>query len=150
MNFESQYLKVFDRVRGRKDLFTLKGNFILIEKLPDVEIKTKSGLFVGVKGPQMQLGTLNDNVPNACVVLEVGEGYFGDDGKPMEGSLGVEPGDVIILPKHAINYFSLFPALVNYTPNTIGLTRDDSAQFVFKGLDKYNEYCSLLNKEEGV
>lgn len=150
MNFESVYLKTFDRVRTRKDLFTLKGNFILVEKLPDIEIKSKSGLILNAKLDKMQFNTLQENIPNACVVLEVGEGYVDDEGLPIEGSMSLAPGDVIILPKHAINYFSLFPALIEYMPNTIGLSKEDSAQFVFKGLDKYNDYCALLNKKDEV
>lgn len=126
-----------------KESFTLKGNYILVEKIEKEEVKTKSGLII----ESDQFSNMNrkmnpmDNAekPEFYRVILTGEGY--SDGEPLE----VDAGNIILLPKLSVKTFSHFYLLEEYKPDTIGLTTSSEAQMVFKDEDHFRGFFGKLN-----
>ena len=141
----SQYLERFKRLKD-KNFHTLKGNLILVEKLPEPEKKTKSGLILAVDDGRKQINGMGADVPHFCVVLDVGEGYTdGESGSLVEGSMGVKVGDIVMVPRLSIKYFSMFADLHNYVPDTIGVTRESEIQITYASPEAYEQYFKELN-----
>ena len=140
---ESKYLKRFKNLKGQTNL---KGNLMIVEKIPEPEIKTKSGIILG-DHTHKQLGTIRDQLPQFCIVLEVGPGYVDDAGNVVEGSMDVEVGNVVLLPDMALRQFSAIPGLLDYYHNTIALAKEDEVQMKFKSIEEYQAYFDILNEE---
>lgn len=145
---KSKYLEQFKKLENNKELFNFEGNFILVEKLPKREIKTKSGIIL-TKSSQLQVGTVHDNIPNFGLVLLVGEGYRDEAGELIKDSMNVKPGNVILIPEHSVVYYSYFP-ISDYSHNTIGLTRESDFQMKFDSIENYNKFLDILMPEGGI
>ena len=116
---------VVDEVPGPLEL---KGNIMLIERLPKVDMKTKSGIIIpnSVKGYR---DTHADMVTDFGLVLMTGPGDVLDDGTRAEMETRV--GDVILLP-NSVYWYSTFGALADYEANTIGIVRDSQVLMNFR------------------
>lgn len=146
---DSRYFKRFQRlaaagrVNGEMEeygnLMVLKGNTILVEKLPMVETRTKSGLII-VGGGNSYKETHQDAVTKFGIVLMTGPGEVLEDGTVAE--MEVKPGDVILLPQ-SVYWYSTFGTMADYDANSIGLTRDSAALMVFTD---YKKAFEVLNE----
>src|SRR5690606_31937900 len=115
----SKYFHRFARLR-EAGLMKLRGDNVLVEKLPPVEIKLASGLVMAT-----DLGThkntLADAVTEFGLVLMVGPGQILDDGSTLE--VACKPGDVVLLPQNTF-WYSQFGHMAGYSALTIGRVRD--------------------------
>lgn len=121
----SRYWRKFEKLRaieeklGRK-LLILKGDTILVEKLPPVEIKLPSGIIYS-DAKSTHKGTMADSVTEFGIVLAVGPGQIFEDGSsyPCDS----KPGDVVLLPGNVM-WYSMFGHIAGYQNYTIGRLRD--------------------------
>jgi co-chaperonin GroES (HSP10) len=142
---ESKFLKDFTAVAAEvMEKVRLKGSYILVERLPEGERKTKSGIIL--TNQDNQVGTLSDNLPAFYVVLAVGEGYDVDsEGNKPE--LDVKPGNVILLPRQGVNLFSTFGEFSKQgSHGMIGISLDSEAQMIFEDLTAFKNYFEDLNQ----
>lgn len=133
-----RFLKLtqYEDKRGRK--LNLKGDTVLVEKLPTLELKTKSGLIIAETTTHRE--TAADAATDFGLVLRTGPGQYFEDGtiQPCEA----KPGDVILLPGN-VRWFSQFGHIVGMKPYTIGLLRDAQILMDFKD---YMEVFNVLNE----
>lgn len=121
---KSKFSEFFDRVRETKSNhgFTLTGNRLLVEILPEEEIKTKSGLVIASDLSGYKTTTQN-NRPTMALVLYVGtHTYDLANGGMTEGST-YKPGQVIWITKHP-HFISEFPGLGS-TEQKLAFMTDD-------------------------
>ncbi|NIO44451.1 MAG: hypothetical protein GTN36_02755 [Candidatus Aenigmarchaeota archaeon] len=130
------YLEKFKKLPENGELYNLKGNYILVERLDETEVKTSSGIILKASN-RPDVMSMSENKPHLCVVLAVGEGYEEDD-------LEVEVGNIIMVPQISIKYFSMLPALQDYVSDTIGLTQSSEAQWIFNDVEAFNKTFELL------
>jgi co-chaperonin GroES (HSP10) len=110
-------------------------------------MKTKSGIILQ-DNTKNQFGTIGQDKPNFCIILDVGEGYYDPKTKKYDRSvMEVEVGDIVLIPKLSINYFSYFADFSDYIPDSIGITTEDSVQMSFYGMKGYESYFKGLNNE---
>lgn len=118
----------------------LKGDMILIEKLPKPELTHKVGnVELIIADAKSHKETSRDAMTEFGLVLMVGEGHIFEDGTRAEMDLKV--GDVILLPSSVV-YYSQFAHMANYEQYTIGMMRAAQALLVF---DDYMKAMEVLN-----
>lgn len=137
----SNYLEKFKRLQDHKALFELRGDRLLIEVLPKEELTTASGLFIATDINQRS--ATKDNQATLGVVLLVGEGFYDDETK-VSVPLDVKPGNIILLSGMGLKYYSSFPGIQGYVPNTIALTRDSEVHMVIPDAETYEKYKEVL------
>lgn len=109
----------------------LKGDMMLVEKLPKIEKKTASGIIIADhKGYK---GNMSDDEAEFGVVLMVGPGQILEDGTLLETDC--KAGDVILLPSNVL-WYSQFGHLADYEPYTIGRLRDSQVGMIFTDYEK--------------
>lgn len=120
----SRYWEKFQRLRAAeakrgRPLLMLKGDQMLVEKLPPVEIKLPSGIIYS--GVDTHKGTMADAATEFGLVLATGPGTMFEDG--TEQPCDSKPGDVVMLPGNVF-WYSMFGHLAPYHNYTIGRVRD--------------------------
>lgn len=131
--------------------YELTGDYLLVESIPEEELKTDSGIIIASVRTNA-LNTITQDRPHWVRVLACGEGYYSletdDDGNEVERTtpLTAQPGDIILVSKLSVKYFSVFGALKGYEPDSIGLTKESEIQLRFKGEEGYRDAFSSLNK----
>lgn len=145
----SRYFERFKRLaqdaRGEEaeelgNLMVMKGDMLLVERLPPVETKVKiGGLDIIIADAKTHKETWKDQVAEFGIVLMTGPGQMLEDGTiiPPEA----RPGDVILL-THRVDWYSQFGALASYEPNTIGRVRDSEVSIFFTD---YKKTFDILN-----
>lgn len=145
----SKYLDQFGALGAVKESFSLIGDFLVVERIPEAELVTKSGLILST--PRNQHTTFSTNRPHWVRVLYVGEGYYDqetdENGKIVERTIPLEanPGDIILVAQESVKYFSVFGDLEGYEADTIGLTKAAEIQLRFKGEEGYRRAFASLN-----
>lgn len=136
-------LKRFQKLaaEGGKN-YELIGDCLIVEKIPDEEIKTSGGIIIQQDKSRQQLGTFADKRPVWVRVLAVGEGFYSEKG---DHPLNVEVGDIALVGQHSTSWFSVFGKLKGYSTETIGLARESDIQLRFKGEEGFNAAFKLLN-----
>ena len=124
----SKYFLKFQRLQEEApNAMVLKGDTILVERLPPVEMKTASGIIIAdAKSHKM---TSHDAATEFGIVLAVGPGQLFEDGKVQQ--CDSEPGDVILLPGN-IQWYSQFGHIANYASYSIGRLRDSQVPIWFR------------------
>lgn len=116
----SRYFKRFERLTKEfPRAMELKGDQILVEKLPQVELKTKAGLIIGTATTHRN--TIEDSTTEFGVVLMVGPGQFDETGQTIP--CDSKPGDVVLLPGSTY-WYGAFGHIADYDPYSIGRIRD--------------------------
>lgn len=137
---ESKYLGRFSRLTHEQ--LPLRGNRLLVEVLPKEEIKTAGGLFIQSSMADHK-STTEQNRAKLAVVLATGPGYYNDEtGEDVE--LDIKPGSVILVSEMGLKYYSHFPGLVEYTGETLALTRDSEVHISWPSLEAYTAYRNSL------
>lgn len=142
----SKYLDRFNNIRENNDFYELRDNRILVERVTDGEVKTKSGLILRAEASN-QFNSIGSDKPILFIVLDIGEGYANEDGVITRDAMKVNIGDIVILPKLSVKYFSMFMDLDNYVADTIGIARENDIEIRFKQQSGYDTFFSLLNKK---
>lgn len=138
----SKYFKRFQRLIDEHHwTMNLKGDMLIVERLPKVELKTKGGIIMP-HDVKTYKDTMSDRVTDFGIVLMVGPGHVFDDGSraPMD----CKAGDVILLPGN-VAWYSAFGTMGDYTPFSIGLVRD--AQIMLQFAD-YIKAMEVLNEKD--
>ena len=138
----SKYINRFTNAGEMKESVELIGDCLLVEKIKDEELTTKSGLIIATSS--RQIGTFAENKPVWVRVLMVGEGYY-DSETDTSIPLNAKPGDIALVGQVSTKWFSVFGELKNYEPETIGLTRESEIQLRFKGEDGFKTTFERLN-----
>lgn len=134
------YLERFDKVRSSTDLYRLNGGRIVVEVLPQEELRTAGGL-VMVDTHQSRSDVVMNKALLGIVVL-IGQGYTDENGDDVP--VDVQPGNVIMFNELAARYYSTFPGIKGYTKNSLALIHDSDVQMVFPTENSYREFSSLL------
>jgi len=140
---QKSYLKAFEVINEKaKDAFQLYGDALLVEEIPAEEVKRASGLYVPVGKTVTNVNGIESNRATFCRVLAVGEGYFDDEGK--EVPLNVTVGDIILVGRLSVNWFSVFGNVVATSGCQIGYTRESEIKVRFRGQEGYDAMFSIL------
>lgn len=154
----STYLKPFTETDEEcKDCFNLTGDVLLVEKVTGQEYKKdvvgpngKMTQIYLAGGEQKKVDGLDMNLPMLVRVLSVGPGFYDDrnsDLKPV--GCEVKPGDIILIGRMSVNWFSVFGSLISTTSSEIGVTRESEALGRWHGQEGYDRYFTALNKKLG-
>lgn len=139
------YLKAFEAIQQKApESFQLFGDALLVEEIPAEEVKRSSGLVLPVSKAVTNVNGIESNRATFCRVLAVGEGYFDDEGK--ETPLNVVVGDVILVGRLSVNWFSVFGNVVATTQSQIGYTRESEIKVRFRGQAGYDAMFSILGE----
>lgn len=139
----SKFLKVFTSLEATgNDFYHLIGDSLLVEEVPEEEVKTESGLILP-SGTQKQVDSFDDNRPMYVRVLAVGEGHYDLNGKDVP--LDTEMGDIGIVGKLSVEWFSTFAGLMcNVKGHRIGLMRESALKIRFRGQEGYDQVSRIL------
>lgn len=131
-----------------KGAFTLNGDAILVEDVPQPEAKTKSGIVLsaGLKG---QIDGVEMNKPLLVRVLLVGEGFYDDTNPEKAIPVDLSPGDIILIGKHDVAWFSTFGPIVTHREIRVGITRESAVKLRFKGGAGYDAVYDVLAAHAG-
>ncbi len=141
MNSASTYLERFKRLSDLKG-FQLNGGRILVEILPEPEVKSAGGLILSAPSNKT-VGTFEDFKPTMAVVLMTGVGYVNDQGEEIPQDVKV--GNIVMLNPMSLRRFSTFPGLVGYTSLTVALTHESDVQMTFTDVQAFEKYTQVLN-----
>lgn len=122
--------------------FILTGNILLVERVPQDEVKTKSGLILATEGGKNQVNSIGANLPVFVHVLAAGSGYY--DEEEGDVPLDTKPGDILLVGQHSVKWLSVFP-IDNYEPFSVGVTSEAETQMRFRGRDAYGRFSAALN-----
>lgn len=123
----SRYFNRFQElIKTEPAVMELKGDQILIERLPKPELKTKSGLILASVSGYKQ--TMEDSITEFAIVLMTGPGLLDENGNSIP--CDCKPGDVVMVPGSTI-WYSAFGHMADYDPNSIGRTRDTAIPIWF-------------------
>lgn len=147
---KSKYLEAFKAVAEvAREAYHLIGDNLLVEEIPEEELKTKSGLVLAT-GDRKMIDGVEANRPVFVRVLAVGEGYYQDEDKssssPQVVPLDVNVGDIILVGKLSVAWFSAFGNLVTSKGCRIGRCRESDIAQRFKGEEGYAKYFNTLNQ----
>lgn len=135
----SKYFRAFERLRKEyPGIMTLSGDNVLVERLPPVEVRTKSGLILNVE-TSTHRDSFTDSLTEFGLVLATGPGLWADEGGDIP--CNAKPGDVILLPSSTF-WYSGFGSIANYEAFSIGRVRDGQIPLWFKDYKKAFEVLS--------
>lgn len=132
--------RIIQGVDALGDDFVLTGSMLLVEKVEQEEVKTKSGL---VLASSTAHDSILANVPHFVHVLAVGAGYITDEGS--DAPLDTLPGDILLVGQASVKWLSTFP-VEGYKPFTIGVTSEAETQMRFRGIEAYQRFTEAVNK----
>lgn len=138
----SKYLEAFKSAKEQAgDVYELYGDALLVEKVPEEEMKTSGGIYIA-SNVKNQIGNISDNKPFFVHVLAVGQGYYDVDGKDVPVS--VQPGDIILIGVNSVKWFSQLE-IPSYESFSVGLTRESEIQLKFKGQEAYKKFFEAVS-----
>lgn len=139
----SEYFERFARLQTQgPDLFQLRGNGLIIEKLEVAERKTEGGIILADDSRQA-IGSVKDKDVVMGLVLLVGSGITAEDGGVERTD--IEPGMLIMVPRFAVEYYSTFPGLAGLTKERIARVDASEVKFAFKDIASFEQASRLLN-----
>lgn len=133
----SRYYTKFKEIRGAyPPPMSLKGDAVLVERLPPLELKKGSLIIATV---DTHRDTMKDALTNFGLVLMTGPGQVFENGQVY--SCQAEPGNIVLLPGGMV-WYSQFGHIAGYETDSIGLVRDYQLNIVF---DNYKKAFDILN-----
>ena len=140
----------FDQFQRAAPHIKITGNLIFIEELPKEETgKTVKGAdgkefkLIIASGNQRQLGSIEDDKPFFVRVLDVGQGYYNEE-KAKDEPLDTKPGEIILIPKIAVQWISVWGEILSSTEHRIGYTRDSEIIARFTDAAQFQKYKDSL------
>lgn len=129
--------------------YQLYGGNILVEEIPEEELKSKGGLIIATGNKKSQIDGVEANKPCFVRVLAVGEGYYDEDG--LDVPVNVEPGDICLVGKLSVSWLSAFGNIFTHEGDArLGITNDSQIQMRFRGQAGYEAVFGVLNRELGA
>lgn len=147
----SDYTSYLDRFKSLKAAeegdWYLRGDLILVERLPEVERKTSAGIITTINDVGMREGFMHKQT-NFVRVLYVGDGVI-DPETNEHFPVRAEPGDIIMVDQSQVRFFSDFGDMSDVKTEQIGITNEGSIRMRFKGKDAYDRAFKLLSPQTG-
>jgi len=140
---QSKYLGFFKALKETKpNFYQLFGSRILVEVLPEPEMKTAGGLVMASPGSNYRTDT-EENKFTAAVVLATGKGYYNDETNE-DVPLEVKPGQVIEVVRSGLRKYSSHPVLGGqYTTGDLATTNESHVVGLLA--ESVEEYQLALN-----
>lgn len=139
----SKFQGAFDFMRERcKDDYSVFGDMLLVEQIPDEEVKTASGIVIADSLRSARMDGMEVNKPLFCRILEKGEGFI--DEKGNEATVAAEVGDIVLIPQLSVLWFSKFGPLISSGSERIGITRESEIKIRFNGQKGYDSVVGAL------
>ena len=138
---QPEYLKAFQAAREH---IVLKGNYLIVERAPWDELKSKSGIILSIDNGTMAK-TLASDMPVLVHVLAVGEGYASESGE--DTPLDTRPGDILMVGRNSVKWFPSLP-LNGYKADSVGITSETEMQIRWAGVAGYGRYARALEGED--
>lgn len=135
--------KEFSKLREMEG-FVLRGSSIIVEILPDEEIKTAGGIIIATDNKQVKGNSVEQHKLQVGKVLMTGPGYWDDENNTNE-PLEVTAGAIVILPQYGTQYISIFPGIQRPTANKLGMIKMDQVMAYYKTPQAYEEAKAKLN-----
>lgn len=150
---QSLHLKAFEEVTKHcGDHYELIGDVLVVEEIDLGEakktVKRADGSFAEIitaSGGAKRTDGLEMNKPVFCRVMQVGKGYY-DPETDKQIDLEVEVGDVILVGRMSVTWFSVFGTLTSQAGRQIGIVRENEIRMRFKGEAGYEAYFQRLQK----
>lgn len=141
---KSKYLHLFENLKEVRDQFELTGDYMLVERIPEEEKKTRSGLVLAAT-PSSHKDALQAEQPVFCHVLAVGEGFYNEEtGEDVPNK--TQPGDVILISPMAAIWFKTFGTVISEGTAMVGVTMESEIKMRFKGYDGYKRTFEALSE----
>lgn len=138
--------KAFEKSGGQ-----IIGDILVVEHLPDEEVRTQAGLILA--SGQRQVGAFDADRPHFVRVLAVGPGYYNEETKE-EIPLEYEKGNVLLLPTTAVKYFTSFGSYIGKQLKHkkgetfgVGIAKAGEEWFKFPNEESYRTYMSFFGPE---
>lgn len=153
-SYRSKCLEAFKKIKeAQKGNYHLVGDVLLVEKIPGQELVHEVRDDKGNKvaklylagGQDKKIDGLDMNLPVFVTVLDAGAGFY-DAASEREEALGSDIGNVILVGRMSVTWFSVFGRLVSTREAEIGICRDVDARMRFKDEASYNDYFNMLNE----
>lgn len=119
MSFDKEFTAL--RALG-SEVFVLRGSTLIVEILPEPELKTESGIIMSAPKDHMRGQSINAHKLDVAKVLMAGEGYWNEDTKQME-PVEAQPGAIVILPQYSTSVLSMFPGISRPTGNKLAMVK---------------------------
>lgn len=139
---QSKFLNQFKKLTNG-DGFELIGDFILVERIPEEEKKTKSGIVLAATPSTHK--DFGSEPPVFCHVLMVGKGFY-DEETDKVVEINVNPGDIVLISPMSAHWFKSFGNLISEGTSTLGLIRESEIKMRFFGAKGYEQFFEILEK----
>lgn len=141
------YLDRFKALQtASSDDWYLRGDLLLVERLPAAEQKTDSGLIIA-KADDHRMG-FHRKASFFVRVIYTGAGTI-DPETGVHHELDTQVGDIILIDEGNAVFFSTFGDMRGYEQETIGYTSEGSVKFCFRGQDAFERAFGILNQAVG-
>ncbi len=139
---QSKYLGTFSALNERlPNFYKLFGSRILVEVLPEEELKTAGGLIVAKSASNFRSDT-EENKFTAAVVIEVGQGYF-DEETGKDVPLSVKRGQVVEVVRSGLRRYSSHPILgTQYSTGDLALINESHVNTLLA--NSVDEYAAAM------
>lgn len=139
MNNVEKFQKATEEI---KDGMTLVGDVILVEMMPEPEVKI--GSIIAAPSSRNQLDGITSNLPIFVRVLLTGKGYYNEE-TGEDVPLDIKPGNIIQVGRQAVDWFGTFGSITRGKESGVGITRQDAARITFKDEETFNRFFSLIS-----
>lgn len=108
--------------------------------LPKEEVKSAGGL---VLSSQTDTRTsTKENQADLAIVLAIGAGYIDNEGNDV--AIDLAPGNVVLLSRLSLKYYSQFPGISEYTGEVLAMTRESEVHAAWPSVEAYEAYKKTL------
>jgi co-chaperonin GroES (HSP10) len=135
--------KEFSVLREMNESFVLRGSSIIVEILPDEEIKTAGGLIIATDSKHIKGNSIEQHKLQVARVLMTGPGYWNDETESYE-KLEVHPGSIVILPQFSTSLISVFPGIQRPTSNRLAFIKMDAIMGFYPSVEAYEQVKAKL------
>jgi co-chaperonin GroES (HSP10) len=141
---QTDFTKEFTRLKALgPETFVLRGSTIIVELVPDEELKTKGGIIIATPSDHVRK-SVTEHKLQVGRVLMTGQGYW-DEEKEAYVPLDVEPGAIVILPQYSTQLISTFPGIARPTGNKLALVKESELLAYYPNETAYNTAKAELN-----
>jgi hypothetical protein len=135
--FESKFFEKFSKLARLQEAgeFVLEKDYMLVERIPEPELKTKSGLVLQSPGSDHRITETDALRAQLGLVLLVGQG--------TEGS-AVKPGAVVLLNPYGIRWYTQFPGISTFVAKDLGLSLVSEAHLYYPSIQALEAVIDTL------
>jgi co-chaperonin GroES (HSP10) len=141
-NFTSEFNRLAEL---GSSTFVLRGSALIVEILPDEEIKTRGGIVIATDSRHTGGNSVEAHKLKVGRVLMSGLGYW-DEEKKDYIPLDVKPGAVVILPQYSTQFISTFPGIQRPTGNRLAIIKESDLLAYYPSDDAFQTAKAKLNE----